>query len=80
MDDMRDYGEGSSHTLVVNFGPVLSAEALVLQRLVVHVELLHHVVVELVPPAAGAAAVQRERKKKQRMNERRLEEVSSKQL
>jgi len=43
-------------TLVVHFGPVLSAEALVLQSLVVHVELLHHVVVELVPVAPSAAA------------------------
>lgn len=41
-------------TLVVNFGTVLSTEALVLQSFVVHVKLLHHVVVELVPASAGA--------------------------
>lgn len=54
-----------SPTLVVNFGPVLSAEALVLQRLVVHVKLLHHVVVELVPPTASAAAVKERERRKQ---------------
>lgn len=65
-----------SPTLVVNFGPVLSAEALVLQRLVVHVKLLHHVVVELVPPTASAAAVkERERgENNQRMTDEEEEE------
>lgn len=51
----------ASLTLVVNFGAVLSTEALVLQGFIVHVKLLHHVVVELVPTSAGTTT------KRQRM-------------
>lgn len=42
-------------TLVVNLRTVFSTKALVFQSFIVHVELLHHSVVELVPTSTGAA-------------------------
>lgn len=61
-----------SHTLVINFGTVLSTEALVLKRFIIHIELLHHVVIELVPSSTGAAAEKREQN--QRTKESKKEE------
>lgn len=48
-------GGGGQLTLVIHFRSVLSSKALILQGLIVHVELLHHVIVEFVPASPSAA-------------------------
>jgi len=53
----KDIKQRQSLTLVIDFGTVLSTEALVLQSLIVHIKLLNHVVVELVPAPTGIPTV-----------------------